>query len=172
MTFPYTEEDPIGEAEHRIIRHIFLQSKYYKNNETIAIISPDADVFLLGAILTNRLSTENKKITVNVLRKNDKAFNGERGFQYIFCDKFIDYIISLVKMQGKQAKRVFIDISFLMNIIGDDFLPCLKNFVIEKLPEMIEAYNSLPQNKYILQYDTKINIYSICYIQFQSLQKV
>lgn len=113
----------IGEAEHRIINHIFTNK--FINNDKFVIYSPDADVFLLSTILTNKLSTTNKNITINTMRRSDDIMN--REFYFIDTEKYINFIVNKVD-SVKNKKDLINDTTYIFNLLGDDFIPIFDKF--------------------------------------------
>lgn len=148
----------IGEAEHRIINDIYVNQDNLRCQDII-IYSPDADVFLLGNILTNKFRKNGKKIIVNTLRRSDKLIDNKRKFYKIDSLKFTDYI-SRDLNKDKDQLRSIDDLFFLLNLIGDDFLPALENLTIYNLDDIISSLNDLDDEEYLLEIENdeyKIN---------------
>jgi hypothetical protein len=147
----------IGEAEHMIITHI-------KNNalpnDKYVVYSPDADVFLLSTLITNLIKNNNIKINVNTMRRSDSMVDGER-IDYIIDSKKYGYYLKSLITKDKNKRKCILDILFLFNILGDDFIPILNNFSIKNISLLFDAYSNLEETNYILDYDEKKNIYSI-----------
>lgn len=122
--FSYANND-VGEAEHRIIYHI--ANTEFKDGDVFIISSPDADIFLLATILTNLLSSKNKTLTINALRRSDDVSN--RLFYKIDIEKYMNYLLLKVKNNyGKNKYDTINDITYIFNLLGDDFIPIFDKF--------------------------------------------
>lgn len=120
--FGYSNNE-VGEAEHRIIHHI--ANTEFENNDVFVMYSPDADVFLLSTILTNLLSTDDKSLIVNTMRRSDDVTN--RLFYKIDTQKYIEYLISKIDSE-KNRFNIINDITYIFNLLGDDFIPIFDKF--------------------------------------------
>ena len=166
-------KNEIGEAEHRIINHIATNCSSNNSNDAdklYVIYSPDADVFLLGTILTNLLSNKFKSnIIVNTLRRSDSTTN--RVFYSIDTIKFSNHLIK--KMNLTQHKQnnftydILNDITFIFNLLGDDFIPVFDKFkllhsseIFNVIFNVVNQLNQLDQCK-ILEYDENISKFKI-----------
>lgn len=149
--FDYSDSS-MGEAEHKIIRHIVNIN--FESNDVLVVASPDGDVFLLSAILTNILSHKhNKNITINTLRRSDDV--PDRKFYKIDTQKFIKFLLS--KIDSKKNKFETInDITYVFNLIGDDFIPVFDKFKTahakDIFPVIFKALKNLEYDE-VLQYD-------------------
>ncbi len=158
--------DTIGEAEHRIINHIY-RTIGPEGNYNFVIYSPDADVFILSTLLTNNLTITGRRIvTVNTLRRSEPNVNEQTGqitrtYYSVITRNFIQYLISNIRTVGKEPKRLIADIMFAFNILGDDFIPLFKNFSINNLDMIYRAYSTLEPEQYILDYDAESNTFAI-----------
>ncbi len=158
--------DTIGEAEHRIINHIY-RTIGPEGNYNFVIYSPDADVFILSTLLTNNLTITGRRIvTVNTLRRSEPNVNEQTGqitrtYYSVITRNFIQYLISNIRTVGKEPKRLIADIMFAFNILGDDFIPLFKNFSINNLDMIYRAYSTLEPEQYILDYDAESNTFTI-----------
>ena len=119
--FPYSD-NKIGEAEHGIIHHI--ANTKFENNDVFSLYSPDADCYLLSTILTNILSSSDKKLTVNTLRRSDDI--PDRLFYKIDTLKYIDFLLEKIDCD-KSQHDIINYITYIFNLLGDDFL-----FVFDK----------------------------------------
>lgn len=133
-----------GEAEHKIMDD--LLNKAYDN---ILVYSPDADMIILLLPLTDKLkiylvrdSTTNDVYSVLKLKED-----------------IVEHIKKMIKSDLKLIdQRLVLDMAFIYNIFGNDFLPKLDN---------LNIYDKTIINRVIIQYvkylesSTKNDIYLI-----------
>lgn len=144
----YNENDSdniFGEAEHRMYDYIMKKC----SNETSVIVSADADLIIISTLATTRL----ENVTINLLRRSDDLEQGSsREFYYIEMPKYIDYLLSH-NLKNKDKQKYVLDVMFIFTILGDDFVPAIREFNIKE--DMIKIYESLNDiNGFVLE-DTK-----------------
>ena len=140
-----------GEGEHKIIR--FLEDNpHFKN---ITIMSPDADLIMLGLTLTNTPKGEIRKVTI--LREN--VFDYIRA-DYVFVDinALKTYIVHDIRCENlndlfveDKAIRDYVFFSFM---IGNDFLPNIPSLEISNkgIETLYHAYTTTYiENGYLLK---------------------
>lgn len=153
--------DEVGEAEHRIINHI--KNTKFKNDDTFVMYSPDADVFLLSAIVTNLMDSNSKRITINTMRRSDDSSN--RLFYKIDTHKYIDYLVQKINQPKKIKNQLINDVTYIFNLLGDDFIPIFDIFKTSNakdiFPTIFKALAKLDDTEYILEYSEKSNRYTI-----------
>ena len=160
----------IGEAEHRMLYHI-TNTVSDINNQKFIIISADADLILLSVILTTKLS--NKNIEINLVRRSNnenerKTFEGFgeniRKFYLINIHNFINFFYLKNNNNNKSKYDYILDLMFVFNILGDDFIPPIIGFVPHN--DMDKIFNALNNvNGLILENDNidkkKINVQNL-----------
>lgn len=147
--FGYTDND-IGEAEHKIISHI--KNNPFEHDDVFVIYSPDADVFLLATIMTNLLNSDTKNITINAMRRSDDVSN--RIFYKIDTKKYMNYLLNAINGYKKNKKNVINDITYIFNLLGDDFVPIFDKFKTYNAKNIFsiifDALKTLDDNEYVL----------------------
>jgi len=150
-----------GESEHKILEDI----KKNKTNKKILIFSPDADTILIASYL--QILKKNIyiiKIDDLATQKNNWTFD----FNLIDIKKFNLYIINKLKCEYDENK--IIDILFIFNFLGCDFIPKIDSINIKNALNYKIKYNDYNllfeyyiqnnlyllnkvNNKYIINYD-------------------
>lgn len=137
----------IGEAEHQIMDYL-TQNKDKLQNKNILIISPDADLILLGLI---QQSLNNLKIDIfkeEIINENHFEFS----FNYnINSDKINspykikNYYTDLQKLQENMGLNQYqiLDICFIFLILGDDFIPTIPTVSAKSIPNIIKCYKAI-----------------------------
>lgn len=137
----------IGEAEHQIMDYL-TQNKDKLQNKNILIISPDADLILLGLIQKN---LNNLKIDIfkeEIINENHFEFS----FNYnINSDKINspykikNYYTDLQKLQENMGLNQYqiLDICFIFLILGDDFIPTIPTVSAKSIPNIIKCYKDI-----------------------------
>jgi hypothetical protein len=137
-----------GEAEHQMMAYLNNNLDIFQN-ANILLVSPDADLILLSII------NYTKKIYIDIMRVNTedeksnivdyKLNNNEiiSPFYYKNGYIFIQKIIECLNLRSSQEQ---IDISFILLLLGDDFLPIIPEININSLNDIINAYKKLNIN--------------------------
>jgi hypothetical protein len=137
----------IGEAEHQIMEYL-TKNKDKLQNKNILIISPDADLILLGLI---QQSLNNLKIDIfkeEIINENHFEFS----FNYnINPDKInspykiMNYYTDLQQLQQNMGlnQNQILDICFIFLILGDDFIPIIPTLSAKSIPNIIECYKEI-----------------------------
>ena len=158
-----------GEAEHQMMKYIddnrdkFLQSD-------LLISSPDADLILLIFIKRiNNFRIDLLKLSpITELKINQE--NVKLPFEYVKSERGIispysienEYIIidNLLSAMGLIVSGVInnqsiMDISFILLLLGDDFIPIISTMDIYKLGDIIKVYVELSkhENYKIINFD-------------------
>ena len=177
-----------GEAEHQIMSYLNNNLDIFQNSN-ILLVSPDADLILLSII------NYTKKIYIDIMRVNTvdektnisdyKLNNNEiiSPFYYKNGYIFIQKIIECLNLRSSQEQ---IDISFILLLLGDDFLPIIPEINVNSINDIINAYKKLNINIINIEFikdkllettthsNTKINQqikYNLNYYNFISLIK-
>jgi hypothetical protein len=157
-------EKILGEAEHQIMSFIHTNTDKFANKK-ILLSSPDADLILLSFISIS------KNFMINLLRVdkiNEENFNfkiedldvyklNRTPFQLVF--EYINTWELLKKIGIAYDMQKTIDLSFILLLLGDDFLPKIPTLKIDNLTDIIEAYNSAKVK--IIDFDKSQNQYKI-----------
>jgi hypothetical protein len=162
-----------GEAEHQLMKFLLDNHSQFKSKK-ILLVSPDADLILLSLI------SSTKEIYIDILRENaidEKSYqfystNGITQYE-VFADyikspykKYYDYIDceELKELIGLSTNQSILDISYLLLLLGDDFIPIISTLSIDDLPIIIKTYSDMisldplkiiiqqTSSKYILNY--------------------
>ena len=147
-----------GEAEKKIFNHIKNSSHQIDN---LLIYSPDADVTLLGLLLSSKLSPrDTPSQNIKILRYNQQKDNYNIIMIDILRDNIFNYIHNSfkngTKLNGKLDKYSIInDIVLLLTIFGNDFVPKIESFNVSQdfnkiIDKYIQTLNHLA--KYFIQF--------------------
>jgi 5'-3' exonuclease len=133
-----------GEAEHKIMDDII--NKKYKN---ILVYSPDADMIILLLPLTTN-------IDIYLVRQDFLVYSINKLSKDIY-----DYIDKITEIEI-DINRLILDISFIYNIFGNDFLPKLDNINIydkTTIHRVFKQYGKYldENNKYIINETNNID---------------
>jgi hypothetical protein len=149
--FKMNNETLVGEAEHLIIQHI--KNTSFNSDDKFVIYSPDADVFLLSTIITNLMDSEKKHITINAMRRSDDIVN--RLYYRIDTNKYTEYLMRKINNNKKNKTRMINDITYIFNLLGDDFIPVFDKFKMsgarDVFPIIFKALRMLNDDEYILE---------------------
>ena len=137
----------IGEAEHQIMDYL-TQNKDKLQNKNILIISPDADLILLGLI---QQSLNNLKIDIfkeEIINENhfEFSFNYNINSDKINSPYIIkNYYTDLQKLQENMGLNQYqiLDICFIFLILGDDFIPTIPTVSAKSIPNIIKCYKDI-----------------------------
>ena len=137
-----------GEAEHQIMIYINNNINKFKNTN-ILLISPDSDLIILSMInyIKNikidiikiiRINPDNEYTNMSdYLIKNKKIIS---PFYYKYSYIFIDKIIKLLNLNTKQE---LLDISYILLLLGDDYLPGMPEININSIQDIINIYKNI-----------------------------
>jgi len=137
----------IGEAEHQIMDYL-TQNKDKLQNKNILIISPDADLILLGLI---QQSLNNLKIDIfkeEIINENHFEFSFDYNINSDKINspyKIINYYTDLQKLQENMGLNQYqiLDICFIFLILGDDFIPTIPTVSAKSIPYIINCYKDI-----------------------------
>ncbi len=166
-----------GEAEHQMMKYIDDNKSKFIGHDLL-ISSPDADLILLVFIKRiNEFRIDLLKQTsnneTNIDRELDFEYTNSAGgiiSPYYIKREFIiiDNLLSAMKLinSGVINSQSVIDISFILLLLGDDFIPRISTMDIYKFDDIISVYNKLSTiaNYKIINFD---NTYKI---NFQNLK--
>jgi hypothetical protein len=118
-------EDTIDEAEHQIMNDIYTNKEIWKD-KNIVILSPDADLIILGLIQNAKYNLNiyiHKLETINVDHYN---FEGNTYIKEYYIDikllqKDRHFNINNTVINNQQL----LDLCYILLLIGDDFLPAI-----------------------------------------------
>ena len=144
-----------GESDHKIIDYI----KKNNINKISLIFSPDADAIILATYLTNiNKLTYVLKYDQTPIRKTNYLLK----YYLLNTNYYIKNILSKITC-NIESKLIIMDILFLFNLFGNDFIPGIASLEIKKNYKLIfDIYNE--NNVSILYYEK--NIYKINSINF------
>lgn len=142
--FNINKLDSYGEAEHQIMTYLNDYLTLYKNT-TILLISPDADLILLSIINnTKNLNIDILKLDVNVINIIDNyEYNNIDVISPFYYKYNYIYIKEIIKCLELNTYQEQLDISYLLLLLGDDFLPIVPNLTIDSLDSIIKIYKNL-----------------------------
>jgi 5'-3' exonuclease len=163
-----TTFDIPGEAEHKIMDNI-IQNKL--NNNDILVYSPDADMIVLLLPLT-------LKYNIFLVRDSvDKSVYSLNKLNQDIEIHFYDLIKTNMKFKDFKINlnRLILDISFIYNIFGNDFLPKLDNIniydkstITRVFTQYIKYLNSCLEKKieldkiYLIDSNSELNWFNYC----------
>ena len=151
-----------GEAEHQLMKYLYTNLDTFRTKK-ILLASPDADLILLGLINTTReisidiLRTngiddkhhkfypqdgrpEYKKLPVYRNENRDKTHGilspYKKTFDYIDCN-------CIKIMLALDTDQKVLDISYLLLLLGDDFIPIIPSLSVNDIPLIISTYDEL-----------------------------
>ena len=154
--------DP-GEAEHKILQEIKRRRKEIIDKE-IMFYSPDGDVIILTTYLRNI------GIKCNLIKSGSQPYRDTNYiYKYSIVDtkKLINYLWSKITDKSKNQNNVIMDILFLFNMFGDDFIPKIDSIkldhkigrfrdeVYDEFEMIFKNYNKINRN-YILRFESGI----------------
>ena len=127
-----------GEAEHKIMN-------YVKNGpvENAMFYSPDSDTIILAAIMNIIMGkpTNILKFIPQLTRKDNWVYK----YNVIDINKFIDYLKTLLDTESDAphiSNRKIIDMLFIFNVLGDDFIPKLTSInIMNDFNTIFDIYN-------------------------------
>jgi len=175
------ENEP-DEAEHQIMKDIF-KYKENLNDANIIIISPDADLIILGLI-------QNAKYNFNIyIHKLEAIYKGYHKFnkpEYAQQTFILEYYINIKLLREhiffningqKINNQQLLDLCFILLLIGDDFISAMDTLSQAKvLPHFIEIFSNIirlnPNFKIIEQCGDKYILNQYNFIRYiKELQK-
>ncbi len=139
-----------GEAEHRILNHI--RRSNFDDGDTYLIYTVDSDVILISVLLSNIMSTLEKKLTVNVFviekeDESDKIYSAQPKIKYyqkyFDTEKYIEYLKNKITIKKDNYKNLLNDLIFCLNIIGNDFIPGLYSASAFDMDSMINIIDNI-----------------------------
>ena len=166
-----------GEAEHQIMVYLNENIDIFKDSN-ILLVSPDADLILLSIINYTkninidifRVSTETESSNISEYKIEGK--NIISPFYYKYGYIFIKKLIQCLELRTKQEQ---IDISFILLLLGDDFLPIIPEINVNSLNDIITIYKKSNISIINIEYingnilSLHPNKYEINYINFIKL---
>jgi hypothetical protein len=146
--FVINNEKVLGEAEHQIMKYIQFNKETFQDKE-ILLASPDADLILLNfinkvkginidIIRIDKINEDNYDFKLdNFNSYNDKISPFKIIYEYIFIDKLLESMGLDIDTQ----KDKILDISYILLLLGDDFLPKIPTFQVNSLVNIFNAYD-------------------------------
>lgn len=174
--FYINNEKIIGEAEHQIMKFINSNHTVFQTKKTL-LISPDADLILLSFI--NKVNNFNIDI-LKISSKSDKNFDfkldnyleykkGDSPYKFLRELYKIDILLTKMNLLGKNQK--IIDLSFILLLLGSDFLPKIPTLSMDNFLDIFNEINSDTETYNILNYDSSQQSYKINYSEFLKFLK-
>ena len=143
-------EKILGEAEHQIMKYLQDNHTLF-NDKKILLASPDADLILLSFI--NKTKGFNiDLLRINKINEDDNNFKIEDFLKYntdespFYITKEIIIIDILLKVMNLTDNQKIIDLSFILLLLGDDFLPKIPTLKITNLQDIINTYDKVKLN--------------------------
>ena len=125
-----------GEAEHQIMSYLSSNLEYF-SNKRILLVSPDADLILLSIIMrSNNIFIDIFKIDIE--NNIEKQGNNQLIANFIYAYIYPYNIITNLNLINAQEE---LDVSFILLLLGDDFLPIVPNMNINSLKIIIDIYH-------------------------------
>jgi hypothetical protein len=146
-----------GEAEHQIMR--FIENNGYQKGEnkffkkSILLSSPDSDLILFAFIMY----CKNYYIDIykyEFISDNNFLFNTEFSLINPYCEQ-VEYILieQLIKNMltrgydiNQSVCNKLLDLTFILLILGDDYLPTIPNIDVNNISDIIFIYNNYKKN--------------------------
>jgi 5'-3' exonuclease len=163
----------IGEGEKKIMEDINLNN--YNGN--YVIMSPDADLIILCLIQKNMLNKKSIQNTFQIIRQNMQ----KETIDVIDIDKLLFSISEYLKKRIEETSiikfdismnRVIDDITLLLTLFGNDFMPRLKSINVRNgfniIFEVYVRHLTRTRNRYKYITFEEENIYKINYDNFNS----
>lgn len=139
------ENEP-DEAEHQIMRDIFKYKEQLKD-KNIIIVSPDADLIILGLIQNAKYNLNIYIHKLEAIYKGYYKFDEPKNNQQTFILEYYTSIKNLREYEffningQKINNQQLLDLCFILLLIGDDFLPAMNTISQAKvLPELIKIF--------------------------------
>ena len=153
--FNINELHNYGEAEHQIMKYLNTYIKKFEHTN-ILLVSPDADLILLCVINnTKHLNIDILKIDINLIDKYSpyQVINGN-VISPFYCKYNYIYIKKIIKCLELKTSQEQLDVSYILLLLGDDFLPIVPTLTINSLDDIIRIYKTIKIN---IITDNKLN---------------
>jgi hypothetical protein len=141
--FNINDIDILGEAEHIMMSYITKNNKKFFKKK-ILLQSPDADLILLSMI-----SSVKNNVYIDIFR-NDRTLsmnNNNISFRFIKLTSSYIYIDTLQKNLKFNTKQRILDISYLLLLLGDDFIPIIPTLSVNNIKDIINMYDNLTKKQ-------------------------
>lgn len=141
--FNINDIDILGEAEHIMMSYITKNNKKFFKKK-ILLQSPDADLILLSMI-----SSVKNNVYIDIFR-NDRTLsmnNNNISFRFIKLTSSYIYIDTLQKNLKFNTKQRILDISYLLLLLGDDFIPIIPTLSVNNIKDIINTYDNLTKKQ-------------------------
>lgn len=153
--FNINSDKIIGEAEHQIMKYLQSNATIFESNQ-ILLASPDADLILLSFInKMNNFNIDLLQITsisednyTFKLENYDDYNEGSSPFKITKEFIIIDRLLFNMKLDDYQQ---IIDLSFILLLLGDDFLPKIPTLSIDNLEYIVDKCRTKSYN--IIKYE-------------------
>lgn len=153
----YDPNDPdnfIGEADHKILKYI-IKNEYKINSRSKInyIISNDSDLISIAIYLTNYyLESKGFRFNTIIYKKSGDTYK-----KYIFDTLKLINFIWKAEESKKNIKDMINDFIFVINFMGNDFIPGLYSSSVNDLDKIIKKINMI--DGFIIEYkDSKFKI--------------
>ena len=173
VSYKVSSPNEKGEGEKKIIEEIVL--KNYSGS--YVIISPDADLIILCLIQKNMFNKKNIQNSFQIIRTNTQ----NETIDVINIDKLMESITEHLLKRISESKivefdaninRIIDDITLLLTLFGNDFMPRLRSLNVRNgfniIFEVYVRHLTRTRNRYKYITFEEDNIYKINYDNFNS----
>jgi 5'-3' exonuclease len=173
MSYKVSSPNEKGEGEKKIFEEIVSNSY----DGSYVIISPDADLIILCLIQKNMLNKKNIPNSFNIIRTNTQ----NETIDNISIDRLMDCITEHIVKRISESKlvdfvinnnRIIDDITLLLSLFGNDFMPRLKSLNVRNgfniIFEVYIRHITRTRNRYKYITFEEDNLYKINYDNFNS----
>jgi len=141
-----------GEAEHQIMRYIenngYSKGSNKFTGKNILLSSPDSDLILLSFIMNSK-GYKMDLLRYEFISENsylfDYSFPAKNPYfeqvEYILIEQLIKNILTAGYDINSTVYNKLMDISYILLILGDDFLPTIPNINVKNIDDIISVYN-------------------------------
>jgi 5'-3' exonuclease len=173
ISYKVSSPNEKGEGEKKIFEEI-VSNNYHGS---YVIISPDADLIILCLIQKNMLNKKNIQNSFQIIRLNTQ----NESIDTISIDRLMNSILEYILKRIAESKlidfeinnnRIIDDITLLLTLFGNDFMPRLRSLNVRNgfniIFEVYVRHLTRTRNRYKYITFEEENIYKINYDNFNS----